>query len=63
VNQHRHPTAHRPGLPALLLATSAAALSGPAFASPALASKHGCLGCHAAASKLVGPSYQDVAAK
>lgn len=28
-----------------------------------LATQHACLGCHAAASKLVGPSYQDVAAK
>ena len=34
-----------------------------AAANPALARKQGCLGCHAAASKLVGPSYQDVAAK
>ena len=34
-----------------------------AAANPALARKQGCLGCHATASKLVGPSYQDVAAK
>ena len=34
-----------------------------AVANPALARKQGCLGCHAAASKLVGPSYQDVATK
>ena len=34
-----------------------------AHANKTLAEKAGCLGCHAAASKLVGPSYQDVAAK
>lgn len=28
-----------------------------------LAAQHACLGCHAADKKLVGPSYQDVAAK
>lgn len=39
------------------------ALSGPAFANKALAEKHGCLGCHAAATKIVGPAYRDVAAK
>ena len=39
------------------------AFSGPASANKALAEKHGCLGCHAAATKLVGPAYQDVAAK
>lgn len=37
--------------------------SGPTFASQALANKHACLACHAVASKLVGPSYQEVAAK
>ena len=39
------------------------ACTGPAFANKALAEKHGCLGCHAAATKLVGPAYRDVAAK
>ena len=39
------------------------AFSGPAFANKALAEKHGCLGCHAAATKLVGPAYREVAAK
>ena len=43
---------------AALLATS-----GSALASEALAKKYACLACHAAATKLVGPSYQDVAAK
>lgn len=37
--------------------------SAPAFAQQALANKYGCLGCHAAATKLVGPSYKEVAAK
>ena len=35
----------------------------PVAANPTLARKQGCLGCHAVASKLVGPAYQDVAAK
>ena len=34
-----------------------------AHANKALAEKSGCLGCHAAAVKLVGPAYKDVAAK
>jgi cytochrome c len=38
-------------------------LNTPAFASPALALSKGCVGCHAADKKLVGPSYQDIAAK
>lgn len=33
----------------------------PVQASDALAGKHGCLGCHAKASTLVGPSYQAIA--
>ena len=39
------------------------AFAGPALANKALADKQGCLGCHAAATKLVGPAYRDVAAK
>ena len=39
------------------------AFSGPALANKALAEKQGCLACHAAATKLVGPAYRDVAAK
>ena len=38
-------------------------VSSAAHANKALAEKNGCLGCHAIASKLVGPAYQDVAAK
>ena len=34
-----------------------------AHANKALADKNGCLGCHAAAVKLVGPAYKEVAAK
>jgi cytochrome c len=34
-----------------------------ALANRALAEKNGCLGCHAAAVKLVGPAYQEVAAR
>lgn len=45
---------------------SASAIAGllfalPAQASDALAGKHGCLGCHAKASTLVGPSYEAIA--
>ena len=39
------------------------AFAGPALANKALAEKQGCLACHAAATKLVGPAYRDVAAK
>lgn len=37
--------------------------SGPVLADPALARKHGCLGCHAVSTALVGPAYQQVAEK
>lgn len=40
-----------------------AMLSAPAFASPDLAKKNNCVGCHAAERKLVGPSYADVVKK
>ena len=39
------------------------ALAPTAQASEALARKSDCLGCHAVATKLVGPAYKDVAAK
>ena len=39
------------------------AVSAPAFASKDLATKSGCMACHAIDKKLVGPSYQDVAKK
>ncbi len=46
-----------------LLAFLLAAFSSNGHASNALAKKNDCLGCHAAATKLVGPAYQEVAAK
>lgn len=53
-----------PGLARQSLALAALiALSGSALANKTLAEKHGCLGCHAAATKLVGPTYRDVGAK
>ena len=54
----RHPTVA--GILVAVLLTGAQA---PAFSSQALASKYGCLGCHVAATQLVGPAYRDVAAK
>jgi len=38
-------------------------LSAPAFANKDLATKSGCLACHAVDKKLVGPAYQEVAKK
>lgn len=38
-------------------------LSAPAFANMELATKNACMGCHAVATKLVGPAYADVAKK
>jgi len=45
------------------LAVGIALLSLQAQANEALARKNDCLGCHAVATKLVGPAYKDVAAK
>ena len=41
----------------------AAVWSAPATAGPALASQKNCLSCHQIDSKIIGPSYKDVAAK
>lgn len=41
----------------------AAATAGPAIDVQALLNSNACLSCHAIAQKIVGPSYQDVAAK
>ena len=38
-------------------------LSAPAFANLELANKNACMGCHAVATKILGPSYADVAKK
>ncbi len=48
----------------LLAATlAAAAFSSPAFASPELAAKYDCMGCHKDQSKVLGPSFKDVATR
>jgi len=39
------------------------AISTPALADLQLATAKNCMACHAVATKLVGPSYKDVAAK
>ncbi len=38
-------------------------MAAPAFADLALATKNNCMACHAVETKLVGPSYKDVAKK
>jgi len=45
------------------LVTLAMAAGKDAHASPELAKAKNCLACHAAAAKLVGPSFKDIAAK
>ena len=48
----------------ILAATLVVAATGPAaHASADLAKAKACMACHTVASKLVGPSYKDVAAK
>ena len=47
----------------LIVSAGLLAVAGNAIASEALAKKHNCLACHATDKKLVGPSYQEVAAK
>ncbi len=49
-----------------LLSTLVAAglmVSAPAFANKELATKSGCMACHAVDKKVVGPAYQEVAKK
>lgn len=46
-----------------LILVSALCASGAALASADLAKKYGCIGCHDAVAKKVGPSWKDVAAK
>lgn len=50
-------------LTGLIVSAGLLAGAGNALASEALAKKHNCMACHAMDKKLVGPSYQDVAAK
>lgn len=47
----------------LIISAGLLAGAGNALASEALAKKYNCLACHATDKKLVGPSYQEVAAK
>jgi cytochrome c len=46
-----------------LLLASSALVAAPAFASQELAQKKNCMSCHGVDKKIVGPSFQDVAAK
>jgi cytochrome c len=48
---------------AVLLGVAAVLLVSGAQANEALAKKHNCFACHAVDKKVVGPSYQEVAAK
>lgn len=48
---------------ALFALVAAGFVAGPALADQALASAKNCMACHAAAKKLVGPSFKDIAAK
>jgi cytochrome c len=50
-------------LPALLMATIAATLTGSAWADAQLADKKNCMGCHKIDKKVIGPSFKDVAVK
>jgi cytochrome c len=47
----------------LLSLVAASLIAAPAFANQELAQKKNCLACHAVDKKVVGPAYQDVAAK
>jgi cytochrome c len=47
----------------VMVSAALLAAAGNALASEALAKKQGCLACHAVDKKVLGPSYQDVAAK
>ena len=48
---------------AFALVAGVAAVGQNAMASEELAQKYNCLACHKVDAKLVGPSYQDIAAK
>jgi cytochrome c len=48
---------------AVLFGVATAVATLPSLANEELAKKHNCFACHAVDRKLVGPSYQDVAAK
>jgi cytochrome c len=46
-----------------LIFAASALIAGPAFANADLAQKKNCMACHAVDKKVVGPAYQEVAAK
>lgn len=46
-----------------VLPIALAMASQASFASPELAKQKNCMACHAPATKLVGPSFKDIAAK
>lgn len=46
-----------------IVIASMALASGAAYASADLAKAKNCMACHAANTKLLGPSYKDIAAK
>ena len=48
---------------AVVVGTAVAVLAGGAQAQEALAKKHNCFACHTVDKKVVGPAYQEVAAK
>ena len=50
-------------LPLSLIFAASTLVAAPAFANADLAQKKNCMACHAVDKKVVGPSYQDVAAK
>lgn len=50
-------------LASLAIAAAAVAFSGASIASADLVKKNGCIGCHDATAKKVGPTWTDVAAK
>ena len=47
----------------LFALVAAVSMTAPAFADEALAKAKNCMACHAIDTKLVGPSYKDVAKK
>lgn len=48
---------------ALFVLVAAVTVAAPSFADQALATAKNCMACHAVDTKLVGPSYKDVAKK
>ncbi|MEF7616253.1 c-type cytochrome [Aquincola sp. MAHUQ-54] len=49
--------------PALAAFAMAMAVAAPAFANADLAQKKNCMSCHAVDRKIVGPAYNDIAAR